>query len=32
VIARLEGDRFELTEEQIKETAARLEAERGRRK
>ena len=30
VIARLDGDRFELTEEKVKQTVARLEAERGR--
>lgn len=30
VIARLDGDRFELSEEDIKKTVARLEAERGR--
>jgi hypothetical protein len=32
VIARLEGDRFEISEDDIKQTVARLEAERGRRK
>ena len=32
VIARLEGDRFELSEDDIKQTVARLEAERGRRR
>ncbi len=30
VIARLSGDRFDLTDEQIKQTVAALEAERGR--
>ena len=30
VIGRLQGDRFELTEDEIKATVARLEAERGR--
>ena len=32
VIARLEGDRFELSEDDIKQAVAGLEAERGRRK
>jgi hypothetical protein len=32
VIGRFEGDRFELSEEDIRQTAAKLEAERGRRR
>lgn len=32
VIGRIEGDRFELTDDQIKATVAKLEAERGRGK
>lgn len=32
VIGRLDGDRFELSEENIRQTVARLEAERGRRR
>jgi hypothetical protein len=32
VITRLEGDRFEISEDDIKQTVARLEAERGRRR
>src|SRR2546429_601978 len=32
VVARLTGDEFELTDEQIRQTVAELQAERGRRR